>query len=271
MTCNGVWPAAACALPRLGFAAILSLLAIAAAPDDANAIVRGTSSSADHYTVRVIRGGIRCSGVAIGRRLVATARHCGRGAVIAGGVHIGLSGGGASAVLDDGRRVSVAGDAAILRLASPLPSSITPAMVGDGEGNSYLIAGYGTADERHRGAFGQLREARLVSAERYALVDPNRSGSIGASACFGDSGGPVLRGSALVGIVTRAAHPSPRIACGHLTRFAPIVVSGSAAAIGEAAADGVPVDAPRKVKRKRRVTPQPFWNSFWRTNAARAL
>lgn len=268
---RGFRPAAAFARLRLPFAAAISLLVVGVAPDDANAVVKGASSSLDRHTVRVIRGGIRCSGVAIGRKLVATARHCGRGAVIAGGVRIGLIGSGASAILDDGRRVSVSGDAAILRLASPLPPSITPAIVGDGDGDSYIIAGYGTADERHRGAFGQLREARLVSAERYALVDPNRSGSIGASACFGDSGGPVLRGGALVGIVTRAAHPSPRIACGHLTRFAPVVASGSAmAAIGSAAGDGAPVEAPRKVKRKRRATAQPAWNLFWR-NAAGAF
>ena len=100
-------------------------------------MVKGTSSSLDRHTVRVIRGGIRCSGVAIARNLVATARHCGSGIVIAGGVHIGLAGRGTSAILDDGRRVSVVGDAAILRLAKPLPASVTPAPVGDGDGDTY--------------------------------------------------------------------------------------------------------------------------------------
>lgn len=257
---HGFAPAAALRL----WLAIICLAIVA--PDDAGAVVKGTSSSLDRHTVRVIRGGIRCSGVAIARKLVATARHCGSGIVVAGGVHIGLAGRGASAILDDGRRVSVVGDAAILRLAKPLPASVTPAPVGDGDGETYVIAGYGTADERHRGAYGQLREARLISAERFALVDPNRIGSIGASACFGDSGGPVLRGGALIGIVTRAAHPHPRIACGHLTRFAPITVSGSAsAALAESASDGVPVDAPRKAKPKKAVTTKPAW--FWRVSA----
>lgn len=243
--------------------AVICLVIVA--PDDAVAVVKGTSSSLDRHTVRVIRGGIRCSGVAIARQLVATARHCGSGIVVAGGMHIGLAGRGTSAVLDDGRRVSVVGDAAILRLAKPLPASVTPAPVGDGDGDTYVIAGYGTADERHRGAYGQLREARLVSAERFALVDPNRTGAIGASACFGDSGGPVLRGGTLIGIVTRAAHPSPRIACGHLTRFAPITVSGSAsAALADNARDGVPVDAPRKAKRTKKVVIKPAW--FWRVS-----
>ena len=84
-------------------------------------------------------------------------------------------------------------------------------------------------DERERGAFGALHEARLVPAGARALVDPNRSGSIGASACFGDSGGPVMRGGMLVGVITRAAHPSPRIACGNLTRWAPITAKTESA------------------------------------------
>jgi hypothetical protein len=82
-----------------------------------------------------------------------------------------------------------------------------------------------------------LREARLIAAGPYALVDPNRSGSISASACHGDSGGPVLHGSVLVGVISRAAHPHPRIACGHLTRWAPIVISATPAeTTGRAAA-----------------------------------
>src|SRR6202022_2322230 len=74
---------------------------------------------------------------------------------------------------------------------------------------------HGTKCEGWHGSFGALHEATLVAHSPYALVDPNRTGSIGASACFGDSGGPVLRGGMLVGIITRAAHPSPRLACGH--------------------------------------------------------
>jgi hypothetical protein len=82
--------------------------------------------------------------------------------------------------------VSVSGDAAFLRLASPL-SGVSAAPIGDGD--SFTIAGYGTMDERERGAFGSLHEASLVAASARALVDPGRTGSIGASACFGDSGG----------------------------------------------------------------------------------
>jgi hypothetical protein len=105
-------------------------------------------------------------------------------------------------------------------------------------------------NESERGAFGSLHEASLVAAGARALVDPNRSGSIGASACFGDSGGPVMRGGMLVGVITRAAHPSPRIACGHLTRWAAVTVSGSA---GEVATASIAEDTPAAEPRGRKV------------------
>ena len=91
----------------------------------------GTSSSLGSYTVRLV-GSNYCSGVAIARRAVVTAAHCARGMrVLAGGGSIGIAGVARSAVLDDGRRVSVSGDAAILKLASPLPFGVAAAPVGD--------------------------------------------------------------------------------------------------------------------------------------------
>ena len=203
-------PCRACARRVLALAAAL----LAAPP--ALAVVQGTSSTLGSYTVRLV-GAYYCSGVVIARRAVVTAAHCGHGMrVLAGGRSYGIARVSRSAVLDDGRRVEVKGDAAILHLASPLPASVGAAPVGEGSGDSFTIAGYGTTDERWRGSFGRLHEAHLVNAGDNVLVDPNRRGTISASACFGDSGGPVLRGGELVGIITRAAHPSPRIACGDL-------------------------------------------------------
>jgi hypothetical protein len=236
----------------------LAALFLSAGP--ASAVIKGTSSTLGPHVVR-IHAGHACTGVAIARQTIVTARHCVRGGmrIVAGRVSIGVAGSGQSGVLDDGRKVSVTGDAAIVRLTAPLPASVVPVKVGEGDGEQYTIAGYGTANEAARGAVGTLREAKLVKAEPRALVDPNRTGSIGASACFGDSGGPVLRGDALVGIITRAAHPHPRIACGHLTRWAPVVVSEAAAttAAAPAAETGTQVEEPRAVKRRavRRAAP----------------
>ena len=253
----------------LRIAAILILLSFGAAVP-AGAVINGTSSSLGSFTLRLGGNGY-CTGVAIGRRLVATAAHCARGMrVLAGGSPIAVTGISNSAVLDDGRRVSVQGDAAILKLAAPLPFNVSPVAVGDGGGDTFTIAGYGTTDERTRTASATLHEATLVAAGPRALIDPNRTGSISASACFGDSGGPVIRGGMLVGIITRAAHPSPRIACGRLTRWAPITASGTAVASAEttATADEQP-EPSRPGKRVRQAEPaQTSLFSSWLTPKA---
>jgi hypothetical protein len=222
------------AVPR--FAVLVPLLFVfAGAP--AHAVVKGSPSAHAGFTVRLV-GNFHCSGVVLSRTAVATAGHCGRGLqVIAGGRSFGIAGVSRSTILDDGRRVSVSGDAAILQLASPLPADVPVAPIGDGRGDTYTIAGYGTTDERWRGSFGVLHDATLIAEAPYTLVDPNRTGSIGASACHGDSGGPVLRGGMLVGIITRAAHPSPHLACGHLTRWAPLTAYDPALAGDPVAAE----------------------------------
>jgi hypothetical protein len=260
-------------VPRIGprqranrlalFALVTSASLLTALP--AQAVVKGYSSSLGSYTVRLV-GPFYCTGVAIARRYVATAAHCAnrRMRVMGGDGSIAIAGVSRSARLDDGRHVRVSGDAVIVKLASPLPFGISAPPIGGGAGERFTIAGYGTTDERARGAFGALHEASLVAGPGRQLVDPNRSGGISASACFGDSGGPVMRGGTLVGIITRANYPRKRIACGFYTRWAPVHVSGSAVAAYQPAADLEPRHHKRKrhARRTRSRPPQAETQSF---------
>ncbi len=246
---------------RCGLTAAVAAGGLLVALDRAEAIIQGSPSNLERHTVRI--GGI-CTGVAIDRTTVVTAAHCvgRRGSVTAGGRHIEIASvARGSVTLDNGRRVSVAGDAAFLRLRSPMPGSVVPLPVDDGEADgSFVIAGYGTNSERHGGLSGTLREATLVDSnvERHMLVDPARKGAISASACFGDSGGPVLRrsgaGYALVGVVTRANYPKRSFACGFYTRYASVTASGGSALAAKE----------ETAKRGRRLPPRfprrPPWN-----------
>ena len=206
---------------------VISAAIMLAAAAPAGAVIMGTRShSLTSYTVRLVGNG-SCSAVVIARRLVATARHCTYGmTVLADRRYYRVAKVSRDGVLDNGRHVHAAGNSSILHLSQPLPETIAAVPVGDGDGDSFTIAGYGTTNERWRG-FGRLHQATLVFAGAFSLVDPNRTDSIGASACYGDSGGPVLRGGVLVGVITRANYPHKRIACGYYTTWAPIAVSGN--------------------------------------------
>lgn len=227
--------------------AFISLLLVAAGASEAQAILRGQPAGGiARHVVRLSGPNLLCSATVIGPQEVLTAAHC-------------VSGYRWLAVVAGGRRIAVTGRSggapARLTLARPLPSNYLPIATGGSGSGNFIIAGYGVSYESPRAPSAGLRQAQLVSQGGASLVDPNRKGSIGASACMGDSGGPVAQfdGSRfiLVGIIDRASHPSPSRACGHLTHF--VAASGfgySATAV--AAAPSPPRRAANVNKRKKK-------------------
>ena len=226
------------------------------AASDAHAVMRGSSAGGiSRHVVKLVGHNLLCSATVIGRQQLLTANHCVEGSgpffVMAGASRIAVTG------------HSGHGQTTLLTLASPLPARYVPIATGSAGGDgSYTIAGYGTAQESERMRSAGLREARLVSDSRYgALVDPRRRGAISASACMGDSGGPVAKFDGkrfvLVGIVERVSNYAGVGACGFLTHFSS-VGGGSAVA---SAPEGTTrqASAPRQ---QRRVASKVKWR-YW--------
>jgi secreted trypsin-like serine protease len=209
---------------HLGASSTLFLAASAAfifASGDAHAVMRGQAAGGiSRHVVKLVGHNLLCSATVIAPDRLLTANHC-------------VEGSGPFFVMAGSRRIAVAshsasGQTTLLTLVSPLPASYVPIPTGDagGEG-SYTIAGFGTAQESERMRSAGLREARLVTDARYGgLVDPRRRGAISASACMGDSGGPVAKFDGkryvLVGIVERVSNYAGVGACGFLTHFSSV-------------------------------------------------
>jgi len=194
------------------------------APSTAHAVMKGQSAGGiSRHVVKLVGHNLLCTATVIGRDKLLTANHC-------------VEGTGPFYVIAAGRQIAVAGHSAAgqvtqLTLASPLPASIVPIETGAaGADGTYTIAGYGTAHESERMHSAGLKEARLIADGKYGgLVDPKRRGPISASACMGDSGGPVAKFDGkryvLVGIVERVSNYAGVGACGFLTHFS--AVSGN--------------------------------------------
>lgn len=210
---------------RVGALALVASAAFFFAPSDANAVMRGSAAGGiSKHVVKLVGHNLLCSATVIGRQQLLTANHC-------------IEGSGPFFVVTGGAKIAVAshsksGQTTLLTLASPLPAQYVPIGTGDVQSDSYTIAGFGTAHEAERMRSAGLKEARLVTDSRYgALVDPKRRGAISASACMGDSGGPVAKFDGkryvLVGIVERVSNYAGIGACGFLTHFSS--VSGNSA------------------------------------------
>lgn len=235
---------------------VLALLAASAAflfgSSDAHAVMRGHGAGAiSRHVVKLVGHNLLCSATVIGRQQLLTANHC-------------VESGGPFFVVAGGSRIPVTSHAAqgqttLITLASPLPASYQPIATGSAEGGgTFTIAGYGTAQEAARMHSAGLREARLVADARYgALVDPHRRGAISASACMGDSGGPVAKFDGtryvLVGIVERVSNYAGVGACGFLTHFSAVTggASYASAPAGETRQASEP-RAPRRYAGKRK-------------------
>jgi len=228
------------------------------ASSDAHAVMRGQGAGAiSRHVVKMVGHNLLCSATVIGREQLLTANHC-------------VEGPGPFYIVVGGGRIAVAshspkGQVTQLTLASPLPASYVPIEAGDtGADGTYTIAGYGTAHEAERMRSAGLREARLIADSRYGgLVDPRRRGPISASACMGDSGGPVAKFDGkryvLVGIVERVSNYAGIGACGFLTHFSSV---GGGSTVASAPA-GTTREAASEPREPRRYVGKPQKRKRW--------
>jgi Trypsin len=236
-------------MPRLAAIACILLWSLPAAAIVGGAAAGDPTGPGRHVVMIVGSRGNSCSGVAIARDLVLTAAHC----VLPGAEYKLVEFDAARRpLLKDiaklerhpgfdlnsllGHRATA--DVALLKLAEPLPASVSPAALSVPSlvqaGDHLIVAGAGLAVRGEGKSGGTVRVASLVATGRpgnlqIRLVDPaTRGETAGAGACTGDSGAPVFQGNAgretLIGIVSWSTGPRGTEGCGGLTGVTPLTL-----------------------------------------------
>lgn len=203
----------------------LALLALAPFASGEALALGGEAASPDrglgaHLVMVLSRQGDRhgaCTGTVIAPDIILTAAHCVAGnkmlaiAYPEGETHVLQR--VADKAINPGysgkSRVSV--DLALVRLDSSLPSRFSPLPMDEGDndhaiGQSRTVAGYGLTADRLENSGGTLRSASVLVLPkvypRFMRIGRESGATLADFAiCTGDSGGPVLDGSRVVGVI----------------------------------------------------------------------
>ncbi len=149
-------------------------------------------------------------------------------------------------------------DLALIKLEQAVGAGFRPLDPRGGSittGDNVDIAGFGVLAENRRNTARTLRTAHLVSigslqvANRVTVVTDARrmAETAGAGACLGDSGGPILRGGQMVGVVSWSSGAMrqdrrARTACGGFTAVTPTGEHASWIASRAAEMEAMPAD-----------------------------